>query len=155
VKRGSPPLIQMLPGQIYGPGGFFQLMYEWMKRGKYRVVGSGKNYIPRIHVDDCAEAYVQVLKKMPLGERFIIADDEPCTVREFADFMADCMVVQRPKSVPRFIARIVLGKTMYETVTMNCRVSNARAKNQLNWKLKYPTYREGLPPTIKELSMTS
>lgn len=152
INRGSPPLIQMLPGQIYGPGGLFgDLMYKWMKKGKYRVVGSGDNYIPRIHVEDCADAYVKVLEKMPLGERFIIADDWPCSMREFADFMADCMKVPKPKSVPGFVIRLVLGKIMYETVRMNCRVSNAKAKKYLDWKLRYPTYRDGLPATIREL----
>jgi len=152
ISRGSPPLIQMLPGQIYGPGGLFRnLMYEWMKRGKYRIIVSGDNYVPRIHVEDCAAAYVQVLEKMSLGERFIIADDAPCTMREFVDFMAKCMGVPRPKSVPGFIIRIVMGKLLYETITMNCRVSNAKAKKYLDWKLKYPTYREGLPVAIREI----
>ncbi len=151
IEQGSPPLIQMLPGQIYGPGGLFLFMYNMMKQGKYRYVGSGNNYIPRIHVDDCAEAYVQVLEKMPIGARYIIADDKPCTVREFSDFMADCMNVSRPKSVPGFILRLVLGKLLYQNLTMNCRVSNAKAKNELGWKLKYPSYREGLPETIKAL----
>ncbi|UCE41011.1 MAG: NAD-dependent epimerase/dehydratase family protein [Candidatus Aminicenantes bacterium] len=156
TSRGSTPLIQMLPGQIYGPGGLFKrVMYEWMKKGKYRVVGSGDNYIPRIHVADCAEAYVKVLEKMPAGERFIIADDGPCTMREFADFMADCMKVSRPKSIPKFVIRIALGKLMYETVTMNCRVCNAKAKKHLEWKLKYPTYREGLPSAIQKLEEVS
>ena len=126
-------------------------MYEWMKKGKYRIVGSGDNYIPRIHVEDCAEAYVRVLEKMPVGERFVIADDGPCTVREFADFMADQMNVPKPKSVPKVIIRAVLGKLMVETITMNCRVSNAKAKNQLGWKLDYPTYKEGLSATMKML----
>jgi nucleoside-diphosphate-sugar epimerase len=109
IRRGSPPLIQMLPGEIYGLGGLFQtFMYEWMKKGRYRVIGSGENYIPRIHVADCAQAYVEVLKNMPLGERFIIADDGPCTQREFSDFMADSMNIPRPKSVPGFIIRIVM-----------------------------------------------
>lgn len=152
IKRGSPPLIQMLPGEIYGPGGLFRnLMYEWMKKGRYRVIGSGKNYIPRIYVEDCAEAYIKALGKMPLGERFVIADDLPCTQREFSDFMADCMNVPRPKSVPGFIIRIVMGKLLYETITMNCRVSNAKAKKLLDWKLRYPTYREGLPAAIKAI----
>jgi len=152
TKRGSPPLIQILPGQIYGPGGLFKsLMYEWMKKGKYRVVGSGDNYIPRIHVEDSAEAYVRVLEKMPTGERFIIADDGPCTMREFADCMAENMKVPKPKSVPGFIIRAVLGKLMYETVTMNCRVSNAKAKKFLDWEPKYSTYREGMPATIRYL----
>jgi nucleoside-diphosphate-sugar epimerase len=153
AERGSTPLIQILPGQIYGPGGLFKsLMYAWMKKGRYRVVGRGDNYIPRIHVDDCAEAYVRVLEKMPVGERFIIADDGPCTVREFADFMADQMHVPRPESIPKFIIRAVLGKLMVETITMNCRVSNAKAKKLLGWELKYPTYRDGLPPTIEALN---
>ncbi|MFC1964660.1 NAD-dependent epimerase/dehydratase family protein [Chloroflexota bacterium] len=152
IRRGSPPLIQMLPGEIYGPGGLFRnFMYEWMKKGRYRVIGSGENYIPRICVEDCAQAYVEVLKKMPLGESFIIADDGPCTQREFSDFMADCMNVSKPKSVPGFIIRIVMGKLIFETVTMNCRVSNAKAKEYLGWKLKFPTYREGLPVTISDI----
>jgi len=29
-------------------------MYKWMENGKYRVIGTGKNYIPRIHVEDRA-----------------------------------------------------------------------------------------------------
>lgn len=154
-QRGTPPLIQILPGQIYGPGGLFKnMMYEWMKKGKYRVVGSGDNYIPRIHVEDCAEAYIRVLEKMPLGERFIVADDGPCTVREFADSMAENMNVSKPKSVPGFVIRCLMGKLLYETATMNCRVSNVNAKKRLDWHLKYPTYREGLPATIKKLKYT-
>jgi nucleoside-diphosphate-sugar epimerase len=152
IKRGSLPLIQMIPGQIYGPGGLFRnLMYEWTKKGKYRVIGSGNNYIPRIYVEDCADAYIKALGKMPIGEKFIIADDGPCTQREFSDFMADCMRVSKPKSIPGFVIRIVLGKLMYETITMNCRVSNAKAKKCLGWKPKYPTYRQGLPVAIKEI----
>jgi nucleoside-diphosphate-sugar epimerase len=151
LQRRSPPLIQMLPGQIYGPGGLFKrVMYERMKKGKYRVVGAGDNHIPRIHVEDCAEAYVRVLEKMPVGERFIVADDGPCTVREFTDCMAKNMKVPKPKSVPGFFIRIVLGKLLYETITMSCRVSNAKAKKLLDWQLRYPTYREGLPPTIRD-----
>jgi nucleoside-diphosphate-sugar epimerase len=126
-------------------------MYEWMKKGKYRIVGSGANYIPRIHVEDCAEAYVRVLEKKPIGERFIIADDGPCTVREFADCMAKNMNVPKPKSVPGLIIRAGLGKLMYETITMNCRVSNAKAKKFLDWAPKYSTYREGLPAAIRNL----
>jgi len=152
MKQGSPPLIQMLPGEIYGAGGLFKnVIYRMMKRSWYRVMGDGKNYIPRIHVEDCAEAYIQAIDKLPLGERFIIADDGPCTQREFSDFMADCMNIPRPKSIPGFIVRIIIGKLIYETITMNCRVDNTKAKECLNWKLKYPTYREGLPAAIREI----
>ncbi|MFX0046514.1 MAG: hypothetical protein ACFE8Z_11755, partial [Candidatus Hermodarchaeota archaeon] len=61
------------------------------------------------------------------------------------------MNVPRPKSVPGFIIRMLMGKLIYETVTMNCRVSNSKAKEYLGWKLNFPTYREGLPATISEI----
>ena len=148
----TPPLIQMLPGEIYGPGGLFRdYMYEWIKTGQYRIIGSGNNCIPRIHVDDCAQAYVHVLEKMPVGEKFIIADDGPCTLKEFTYFMADCMDVPHPKTAPGLLVRLVMGKMLYETITMNCRVSNEKAKNELGWKLNYPTYREGIPAAIEEI----
>ena len=151
-KAGTPPIIQMLPGEIYGPGGLFKnFMYRWMKSGKYRVIGSGDNFLPRVHVEDCARAYVKVLEKMPLGERFILADDLPCTLREFSDFMADTMNTPRPGSLPRFLVRLAMGKRILQTVTMNCKVSNSKARSMLDWKLSYPTYREGLPATIAAL----
>lgn len=34
---------------------------------------------------------------------------------------------------------------------MNCRVTDAKAKSYVDWKLKYPTYREGLPVVIKQI----
>ena len=34
---------------------------------------------------------------------------------------------------------------------MNCLVSNAKAKRELDWNLKYPSYEEGLPATIREI----
>jgi len=150
--RGSPPLIQMLPGEIYGPGGMFaDFMYAWMKNGTFKTIGSGKNHIPRIHVEDCAAAYIHALKKMPVGERYIIADDEPCTVSEFNNYIADCLDVPHPASLPGFLIRIGAGKYIYDTVTMDCIVSNAKAKKELDWQLKYPTYREGIKATISAL----
>jgi nucleoside-diphosphate-sugar epimerase len=152
AHQHTPPLIQMLPGEIYGPGGLFRdYMYEWMKTGQYRIIGSGNNLIPRIHVDDCAQAYIHVLEKMPIGEKYIIADDGPCTLNEFTYFMADCMGVPPPKKVPGFLIKLIMGKLVYETVTMNCRVSNNKAKAELGWKLAYPTYREGIPAAIEEI----
>ena len=44
-----------------------------------------------------------------------------------------------------------MGKMIYETVTMNCRVSNAKAKDLLDWTPEYPSYQQGLPAAIKEI----
>jgi nucleoside-diphosphate-sugar epimerase len=152
LRTGSPPLVLMLPGQIYGNGGIFRkMMYEWAKQGRNRVIGSGQNCIPRIHVDDCANAYVKAVELLPVGERLIIADDTPCTVSEFSDYLAECMGVRRPGHVPGFLVRLAVGALTYQTIVMNCRVSNARARQVLDWQPAYPSYREGLRAVITEI----
>ena len=54
-KEKTIPLIEMLPAQIYGNGGLFLKMINMAKSGKVVILGNGKNHLPRIHVDDCAD----------------------------------------------------------------------------------------------------
>ncbi|MHA2025926.1 MAG: NAD-dependent epimerase/dehydratase family protein [Candidatus Thorarchaeota archaeon] len=145
------PIIQMIPGQIYGPGGMFLEMYNMLKSGRFGVVGKGDNRVPRIHVEDCAEAYALALDKMPTNESFIIADDTPVTMREFMEYMASCVGMSKIRTIPRIMARIVMGKLLLETMAIDCVVSNAKLKRVLGWEPKYPSYREGLPVAIKAL----
>jgi nucleoside-diphosphate-sugar epimerase len=151
IEKGSPPLIQMIPGQIYGPGGQFMEIYRRMKSGRFGIVGEGANRIPRVHVEDCAEAYALAIDKMPVGESYILADDTPVSMREFTEFMAECMNMTKVRKIPKFFARLVLGKALIETMEMDCVVSNEKAKRELGWQLKYPSFREGLRDTIGEI----
>jgi nucleoside-diphosphate-sugar epimerase len=145
------PIIQMIPGQIYGPGGMFLEMYKMLKSGRFGVVGKGDNRVPRIHVEDCAEAYVLALEKMSVNESFIIADDTPVTMREFMEYMASLVGMDKIRTIPRIMARIVMGKLLLETIGIDCVVSNAKLKRVLGWEPKYPSYREGLPAAIEAL----
>ena len=145
------PIIQMIPGQIYGPGGMFLEMYKMLKSGRFGVVGKGENRIPRIHVEDCAEAYALAIDKLPINESFIIADDTPCTMREFMDYMASCAGMSKPRTIPRIMARIVMGKLLLETMGIDCVVSNDKLKRVLGWELQYPSYRVGLPAAIEAI----
>ncbi len=145
------PIIQMIPGQIYGPGGMFLEMYKMLKSGKFGVVGKGENRIPRIYVEDCAEAYALAIDKLPINESFIIADDTPCTMREFMDYMASCAGMSKPRTIPRIMARIVMGKLLLETMGIDCVVSNDKLKRVLGWELQYPSYRVGLPAAIEAI----
>jgi nucleoside-diphosphate-sugar epimerase len=150
-EKGIPPLIEMLPAQIYGPGGLFLQSISMLKKGKSIQFGDGSNRIPKIHVEDCAEAYVCVIEKMPIGERFIISDDYGCTSREFSEYAGSLYGAVKTVSVPLWIIRLVAGKYIYDTLQMDCRVSNQKAKTRLGWTLKYPTFREGLLATVYAL----
>lgn len=47
---------------------------------------------------------------------------------------------------------MILGKDLYEIVRMNCKVSNNKAKKILDWQPEFPSYKEGLTDTIKEMN---
>lgn len=151
IKAGTPKVVWMLPGQIYGPGGMFMMMYRMAKKGRSAMIGDGSNCIPRIHVDDCAAAYAAALDHvgdLTTGERFIVADDVPSTQRQFAERLAELCHAPKPKSPPTFILKLILGKLLVETATMSCRVTNAKAKRVLGWSPRYPSFNEGLAATV-------
>ncbi|MBD3407568.1 MAG: NAD-dependent epimerase/dehydratase family protein [Candidatus Lokiarchaeota archaeon] len=150
VNQGQP-IIRMYPGQIYGPGGQMKKMYDMMMSGKFGLIGDGENYIPRIHVEDCAEAFVLAIEKNAVGEKYIIADDTPVTMKDFTYYMAELAGKEKVRKIPKLLARLIMGKALVKTMEMNCIVTNEKAKRELGWSLRYPSYKEGLKVTIAEL----
>ena len=158
VTAEAPKVVWMLPGQIDGAGGMFRMMFSMARKGRGAIIGDGENCIPRIHVEDCAAAYgaaLEHLEALGTGERFIVADDVKGMLREFADHLAELLHAPKPKPAPRFVVKLILGKLLFETVTMHCRVTNAKAKRVLGWSPRYPSFREGLSATVEESSVAT
>jgi nucleoside-diphosphate-sugar epimerase len=151
IKTRKPKVIQLLFGKIYGNGGLFRFMYNMMENGRSKVIGNGDNCIPNIHASDVASAIIKAVDKLPIGEKFIIADDIAVSQKDFTYYMAGLMNKKPPGHIPAFVIKLVLGKDFYEVIRMNCKVSNAKAKRLLDWKPEYPSYKEGLKATIKEM----
>ena len=151
VQTNNPKVIQLIYGKIYGNGGLFRFMYNMIEKGRGKIIGKGDNYIPNIHANDAASAIIKAIEKLPIGEKFIIADDTAVTQKEFTIYFAEFMNKKRPGHVPAFIVKLILGKDFYEIIRMNCKVSNAKAKKILDWQPQYPSYKEGLVETIKEI----
>jgi len=151
IKTNKPGIIQLIYGKIYGNGGLFRLVYERMQKGRVIIIGRGDNYIPNIYAGDAASAIIKAIEKMPVGEKIIIADDTPVTQKDFTIFMAELMNKNRPVHIPGWLVKRVLGSDFFEIIRMNCKVSNVKAKKLLDWHPQYPSYREGLAVTIKEM----
>ena len=143
-KNNSIQLIEMLPGQIYGNGGMFVNMIDMAKKGRVVILGDGKNYLPRIHVDDCSSAYVLAIEKLPIGKRFIVCDNCNVSVTDFMLFLAQKYKAKKVITIPRVILRLVIGKHVYNTLTMNTKVTNSFLKDELLWQPIFPTYKEGI-----------
>lgn len=151
IKTQKPKVIQLIYGKIYGNGGLFRFMYNMMGKGRSKIIGKGENCIPNIHASDAASAIIKAIEKLPIGEKFIIADDTAVSQKDFTFYMAELMNKKQPGHIPAFIIKLILGKDFYEIIKMNCKVSNAKAKRLLDWKPEYPSYKEGLAATIKEM----
>ena len=151
IKTNNPKVIQLIYGKIYGNGGLFRSIFEMMDKGRSKIIGKGDNCIPNIHASDAANAIIKAIEKMPIGEKFIIADDTPVTQKDFTIYMAELMNKKRPGKIPGFIIKLIIGKDFYEIIRMNCKVSNEKAKKILDWELGYPSYKDGLTATIKDM----
>jgi nucleoside-diphosphate-sugar epimerase len=151
LKTQNPKVIQLLYGKIYGNGGLFRFMYNMMEKGRGKIIGKGDNCIPNLHASDAASAIVKTIDKLPIGERIIIADDTAVSQKDFTVYMAELMNKKRPGHIPALLIRLIIGKDFYEITRLNCRVSNVKAKRLLDWKPKYPSYKEGLEEVIKEM----
>jgi nucleoside-diphosphate-sugar epimerase len=73
---------------------------------------------------------------------FNIVDDEPAQVREWLPYLAESAGARRPMRLPKWVAQLLAGE-MVKLVTEGCAFSNAKAKRELGWELRYPSWRQG------------
>ena len=128
-------------GSLYGPGA----IDDWaglVRKRQFPLVGGGAGYISWVHLDDAASATVLALEQKAAGV-FNIADDEPAPASEWLPYLAACAGAKRPMRVPRWAARLLAGDMAVIMMTEGRGFSNAKAKRELGWKLRYPSWRQG------------
>jgi nucleoside-diphosphate-sugar epimerase len=70
-------------------------------------------------------------------------DDDPAPVREWLPALAEAVGAKPPRRVPTWLARLLGGEVGVVLMTDIRGASNARAKRELGWVLRYPSWREG------------
>jgi nucleoside-diphosphate-sugar epimerase len=74
---------------------------------------------------------------------FNIVDDEPAQVREWLPYLAESAGLRAAVSGgPSGVAQLLAGE-MVKIVTEGQAFSNAKAKRELGWELRYPLWRQG------------
>jgi nucleoside-diphosphate-sugar epimerase len=92
--------------------------------------------------DDQALATVLALEQKAAGV-FNIVDDEPAPASEWLPYLAACAGAKRPIRVPAWVARLLAGEMAVIMMTEGRGFSNVKAKRELGWKLRYPSWRQG------------
>jgi nucleoside-diphosphate-sugar epimerase len=138
VKAGGAVLRY---GSLYGPGATDDWVALVRKR-RFPLVGGGTGYLSWVHLDDAASATVLALEQEATGV-FNIADDEPAPASQWLPYLAACAGAKRPVRVPRWLARLLAGDMAVIMMTEGRGFSNAKAKRELGWELRYPSWRQG------------
>jgi nucleoside-diphosphate-sugar epimerase len=125
-------------------GGFYgepdQMTTAVARRG-HPLVGDGRGMMSFIHLHDAAAATVLALEADGPAI-YHIPDDEPAPMREWLPVLAAALGARPPRRVPEWVGRLVMGSGL-DMLTHARGAANAKAKKELSWTPRYPTWREG------------
>jgi 2-alkyl-3-oxoalkanoate reductase len=127
-------------------GGFYGAANDGLigpvRKRQFPIVGNGEGIMSFIHVDDAAAATVLALEHHTSGI-YNIVDDEPASTRVWLPLLSEALGAKPPWHVPSWIARLIAGEGAVVMGTESRGASNAKAKGELGWSLRYPSWRQG------------
>jgi 2-alkyl-3-oxoalkanoate reductase len=127
-------------GSFYGASN--DGMVEPVRKRQFPIVGDGGGFSSFIHLEDAAAATVIALEHEGPAI-YNVVDDEPAPVREWLPVLANALGAEQPRRFPVWLARLFAGETAVMLGTEARGASNAKAKRELGWTLRYPSWREG------------
>jgi len=131
-------------GWFYGPDTYYASdgnIGEQVRKRRFPIVGSGEGVTSFLHIEDAAGATVAALERGAAGV-YNVVDDDPAEFREWLPVYAEALGAKPPRRVPVWLARLVAGP-LIGLVTDLRGASNAKAKRELGWEPRYPSWRQG------------
>ncbi len=133
-----------LPIQIFRLSGIYSNEKNTLIRlrsGDMKLIDKKNHYFSRIHVDDIANLLFKSLSKFKSGEIYNISDDKPSSSKEVTLFGAKILNITNVEKIEVNEIKNEILKNFYNE---SKKVSNEKVKKFFNYKLKFPSYIEGL-----------
>jgi nucleoside-diphosphate-sugar epimerase len=135
-------------GGFYGPGTGISLapdavMAALIRKRRFPIVGGGGGVWSHVHIEDAAAATAIAVERGQPGI-YNVVDDEPAPVREWLPVLASALGAKPPRRIPRWLGRLAAGEMATLMMTEARGASNEKAKRELGWQLRYPSWRQGL-----------
>jgi nucleoside-diphosphate-sugar epimerase len=121
---------------------------------KWPVIGDGGALWCFIHLEDAARATVLALEHSGPAV-FNVVDDEPAPTGVWLPELARILGAKPPQHYPRALAQLVAGEALVVMSTESRGASNSRAKRELGWTLRYPSWRQGFRAAFGQLAGTA
>jgi nucleoside-diphosphate-sugar epimerase len=137
-------------GYFYGrevemvPGGFDR---NDLRKRRAALVGEGSGVFSLVHVDDAAAATIAALDRG--AGIYNVCDDEPARQSEWLPAYAEAIGAKRPRRVPLWLAKLVAGRQAATLATRLEGADNEKAKRELGWEPKYPSWRQGFREALR------
>ena len=135
---------QNIPLQIFRLSGIYSDQSNTLvrlKSGRANVINKKNHFFSRIHVEDIANVLFKSLSNFKSSEIYNISDDKPSSSEEVILYGIKILNIKKPKSIEVKEIESEMLKNFYKE---SKKVSNKKMKSFFDYKLKFPTYVEGL-----------
>ncbi len=136
-------------GFFYGPGSAYASDGAWAedtRKRRFPIVGKGSGIFSYIHMDDAVSATIAALDRG--AGIYNVCDDDPAPLSEWLPVYAEALGAKPPRRVPVWLASLVAGKQAAAMSTSLEGASNEKAKRELDWRPKYPSWRKGFAEAL-------
>jgi 2-alkyl-3-oxoalkanoate reductase len=137
-------------GQFYGPGTHYAKdghLGREVRRRRFPIVGPGTGTFSFLTPEDAAGATIAALGSGPPGI-YNVCDDEPSELREWLPVYAEALGAKPPRHAPVWLARLLAGGAVAAQAVQLRGASNAKAKRELGWEPRHPSWRQGFGETL-------
>ena len=112
-----------------------------LKEGNTKIINKRNQFFSRIHVEDIANILFKSLQNFKAKEIYNVSDDKPASTEEVILYGSKLLNTKKPETVELTSVKSEMVKNFYKD---SKKVDNKKMKKFFNYKLKYPTYIEGL-----------
>lgn len=144
--RGMGLTVQLfrLPA-LYGPG---RSPLDKLRDGTARIVRKPGQVFNRVHVEDAVAGLFASMARPHPGAAYTLCDDEPSPADVVIAGAAARLGLPLPPEVD--LDDPSVSDAMRRFYLDSKRLSNAKAKAELGWRPRYPSWRDGLEALIRE-----
>jgi nucleoside-diphosphate-sugar epimerase len=139
-------------GVVYGPGkAFASKILPGLRKGRLPIIGSGKNRLPVIHVEDAARALAHLagLGKAIAGRSFVAAHPGGSTSETFFNAIAKRLGSRPPRHLPAWIVALIAGAGAVELMSTDGMVKPDGLVAS-GFSFRYPSLEQGIGAMVDE-----
>ena len=141
VPAAVPEGVVLRYGSFYGPGAS-QVLLDAVRKRQLPVIGGGAGIWSFIEITDAAAATVAAVGRGAPGI-YNVTDSDPAPVAEWLPHLARVAGAKPPLRLPGWLGRPLAGELVMIQMTSARGSSNDKARKELGWEPRYPSWREG------------